>query len=63
MIRSTDITLAAALKLRKALLNQDFQLNNEFCDSYELVHAWRNANIPDSKLKKISPLKNCHDRE
>ena len=72
MIRFTDITRAAALELRKVLLNQDFQLGNRFCDAQELENAWKHTIIPDSviqflsallSLKKISLLKQYREQE
>ena len=68
VIRSADTTRPVALELRKALLNLDFQLHNKFCDANEL----ESTIISDTlitilaallNLKKISHLKNYHDRE
>ena len=71
VIRSTDIIRAAALELRKALLNLDFQLDDNYCDAHELEYTWRNTAIPETfitflsaliNVKKIYLLKIHHDR-
>ena len=45
--KSQDTTKDAAIKIRQALLNTNFELGDKFCDSEELENSWYNKNIPN----------------
>ena len=71
-VRATDVIKEAAVEMRNALLNMDFNLDNKFCDAHELQDSWRNTVVPDTlmtflsalfNMKKISLLKQYHDED
>lgn len=55
-IRSIDPIKVCADRIRKALLEIDFDLEDRFCDSKDLEMAWKNVSIPDPLLSFFATL-------
>ena len=58
ILRSQDTMKGAAIKIRQALLNINFNLGDKFCDSKELENSWHNTNIPHTIVSFFAELFN-----
>ena len=47
VIRSTNAITQCASRIRQALLDFNFNLQDKFCDSVDLKEAWKNMDIPN----------------
>ena len=50
LLRNTNVVKEAASKLRHALLNIDFGIDDKFCDSEELKTSWQTIRMPDDLI-------------
>jgi len=49
-IRSNNAIIQCAARIRQALLDFDFDLQDKFCDSVDLKESWNDMKIPDEVL-------------
>ena len=55
-LKNRDKIKAAALQLRKLLIDVDFGLQDSFCDSADLKASWENTLMPAHLLTSFSTL-------